>query len=500
MSKGNVPPRSHDANSADSLAAAQGQLPLPSDPPPGSDDWETIAIMGMPPLSAGATGEPSSNAETTEIAGVPDNSSNLQGRIDDLQECNEVLLSRVNQLEEALERSQQALQQEVERSQRLTEEEKVAAAQTRSVAQLLSELDEANAALKRQTLLSDTLSAQLKAAEERSQRLEQECNILRKRKTERARQLQAAEDTCADLRSRLQRQQQYTLQFKSALEKCLDTTAFQHTSRSIEHGVIQGGESVAETSASSSPTIGMPRSESIRPWSANPVQMATDPQLHSLLRTPAEKAPMPSPSTPPSPSELPETAISEPILADEAPEAVSPPLPNSSAEQQLWQDVERVIENTMTATTPLESELDSTDHSPAGSAEAPPTEATEPLSSTAEFTEPIPWGAPVSEFSPAASIPHEEASEEASEEPGNHDSASSASASQTWATASGPPSAGTSDYPVATPSVPALEAMQTSQNSPSPLVHPQRPSQRKRKSLSAVELPNFPPLPKVPTE
>ncbi|NER85384.1 MAG: hypothetical protein F6K42_39010, partial [Leptolyngbya sp. SIO1D8] len=50
--------------------------------------------------------------------------------------------------------------------------------------------------------------------------------------------------------------------------------------------------------------------------------------------------------------------------------------------------------------------------------------------------------------------------------------------------------------PPITTEIPALDAARTSQASPSPIVHPLRPTQRKRKSLSAVELPSFPPLPK----
>jgi len=498
MSKGNVPPRSHDANSADSLAAAQGQLPLPSDGQAGNDDWETVAIMGMPPLSAMAPGEPSSNPEVTN---APDETVDLQGRIGDLEQCNEALLSRVQQLEEALERSQQALQQEVERSQRLTEEEKVAAAQTRSVAQLLSELDEANAALKRQTLLADTLSAQLKTAEDRGQRLEQECNILRKRKTERAKQLQVAEDTCADLRSRLQRQQQYTLQFKSALEKCLDTTAFQQASHSIEHDVHQEeSESVADISGRSFPTIGMPRSESIRPWSANPAQAATDPQLHSLLKSPGTSTSEPSPTaTPPAVarSQTPEKLTAwanDQATTVEAPEAESPAAIDRAAEQQLWQDVERVMEKSVTGTVSAELAGNSPDPSSV-SPETTVSEPSEPTAVATEFTEPIPWGAPVKTPPPAVTTPEADNGDT----PAISEPISSEPAFETLRADSEPPTEPQIDRPEA-PAVPALEAMQAGQSSPSPLVHPLRPSQRKRKSLSAVELPNFPPLPKVSTE
>lgn len=514
MSEGNVPSRSHDA---DSLAAAQGQLPLQPDHPPLTDDWETVPLPGLSSLgSAEPVEQPSSSINSTPIT-VKE--VELQSRIGDLNQCNEVLLSRVNQLEEALERSQQALQQEVERSQRLTEGEKVVAAQTRSVAQLLSELDDANAALKRQTLLAETLTAQLKTAEDRAQRFEQECTILRKRKVERARELQAAEDLCTDLRSRLQRQQQYTLQFKSALEKCLDTATFQHASRSIEieSGSSYGGSTVSEPTVTPAHSVGMPRSESIRPWSVNPAQIPADPQLQSLMRQTVAVEPSPNVEIPAQPTLLtPESPVDESEAESSTPMAAATPPAvervaatnqEHEAEQQLWQDVERVIENTVTSNTAVPTKLE-TD---ATSATAPVTAAADSNESPpppTEFTEPIPWGTPVkvtpselpdpepvssngppstttadSETSPTSEPLHtgSQASELSRE---------TAQAGAVFAAATARPAT----------SMPALEAMQATQNSPSPLVHPLRPQQRKRKSLSAVELPSFPPLPKVPTE
>ncbi|MEM6716038.1 MAG: hypothetical protein AAF622_13285 [Cyanobacteria bacterium P01_C01_bin.147] len=513
MSEGKVPPRSHDA---DSLASAQDQLPLQPAHPSVTDDWEAVPLPGMPPLSSPVLTEQPSKPSIKDWAIDQDLASHkeaeLHSRISDLNQCNEVLLSRVNQLEESLERSQQALQQEVERSQRLTEEEKVTAAQTRSVAQLLSELDDANAALKRQTLLAETLAAQLKTAEERAQRLEQECTILRKRKAERAQQLQAAEDTCVDLRSRLQRQQQYTLQFKSALEKCLDTAAFQHTSHSIESDLEPSEALASEVGAAPANTIGMPRSGSIRPWSANLTQVPPDPQLQSLMPPPVVIEPSTTPASaaqlsfpePASTADAPEAKPVAPIFAiEDTPASESQATANSEAEQKLWQDAERVIENTLTETPSTSPEPKDRVIAPA----APITAATavhEPDSPTAEFTEPIPWGAPVN---PPVSEPQAPDAEVPKPQISIVDDAEkpliSERLDQAPQKAVAPPAEALSAAAVvgaANPTIPALDAMQATQHSPSPLVHPLRPPQRKRKSLSAVELPSFPPLPKVPTD
>jgi hypothetical protein len=422
--------------------------------------------------------------------------ADLHSRIQDLNQCNEVLLSRVHQLEEALERSQQALQQEIERSQRMTEENKVAAAQSYSVAELLRDLEQANAALERQTVLAETLEAQLQTFQTRSQQLEQECTYLRQQNVEKTHQLTAAEDSCVDLRSRLQRQQRYTLQFKAALEKCLDTAAFHHTSRSIEEDTAPETVFTPALSPDTSPLV-MPRSERIQPWSASNAAVPADPQLLSLMR---------SPSPPPMPeaesvaaahpadqevAEPPSAAVTEPVTSTEPDVSDVPDITeaNREAEQQLWQDVERVINNTAATT-------DSAASTPVAAA---PTEA---AMEETPFTEPIPWGAPVSKVvsEPAA------------------DMAATADAETTLpiSDVEQPPIPSRSPLSTETPllnrppsvpdayrrsavavSIPALEAMNTPPSSPSPLVHPLKPSQRKRKSLAAVELPSFPPLPKV---
>jgi hypothetical protein len=245
----------------------------------------------------------------------------------------------------------------------------------------------------------------------------------------------------------------------------------------------------------------MPRSESIRPWSANPAQAATDPQLHSLLKSPGKSTSEPPPTAttpaatrPQTPEKLADWASDHPTVA-EAPEVEPPAAVDRAAEQQLWQDVERVMEKSVTGTASTESTENSPDLSSA-SPEMTVSEPSEPTAAAAEFTEPIPWGAPVNATPPAGSTSEEENGDDA---PTISEPISSAPAFETLTADSEPPTEPKIDRPEA-PAVPALEAMRAGQSSPSPLVHPLRPSQRKRKSLSAVELPNFPPLPKVPTE
>jgi predicted RNase H-like nuclease (RuvC/YqgF family) len=145
--------------------------------------------------------------------------------IQDLNQCNDALLLRVTELEDDLERSQVALQAEIERNQ--AQPGALPAVATpgpvqQQIAQLLSELDIANDGLRRTTIHNETLQAELEVNQQRVAQLERECTLLQQRFSEKNTALHQAEETCRDLKARLHRQQRYTLQFKAALERCLN--------------------------------------------------------------------------------------------------------------------------------------------------------------------------------------------------------------------------------------------------------------------------------------
>ena len=444
--------------------------------PQGNHEWEPVQLPGMLPIDEipQAPEAGSLIVPATPGAGKAD----LLALVQDLNRCNEVLLSRVNQLEEASETSQQTLQQEVERSQ-VIEADRVAAAKQQSVAQLLSELEQSNAALKRQTILSETLQAQLETYQERSKHLERECALAQKRAAEKAQKLQVMEEACSDLKSRLQRQQRYTLQFKVALEKCLDTSAGNQASPDVCTGAVPE-TSLAQEAVSPHPAA-MPRSERIQPWSATETVAQVDSQLLSLARS----------LTPP--TQLTPRVTESSAAADAKPSNTPELAPEGEAEQQLWQDVERVIENSAPADPKLQ--------------EAAASDAS--VTQEAQFTEPFPWGAPVKKeqedpaIAPSDDSPKQtlleksllERSLRGREVPTGQTTESFTPKEDVEPEKLTDVVQEYSQLP-ATAEIPALNAVKASQASPSPIVHPLRPTQRKRKSLSAVELPTFPPLPK----
>ncbi|MEM0981143.1 MAG: hypothetical protein AAGH78_12825 [Cyanobacteria bacterium P01_H01_bin.58] len=470
MSEANVP-SSPDFNysnyNMDDLAQVEGSgtQPASTDAQGNGGDWATVPLPGTLPLES----IPSAPASQSESA----REAELLALIRDLNRCNEVLLARITYLEEALETSQQALQQEVERSQQGVQDGPVAAAKQQSVAQLLSELEEANAGWKRQSILAETLQAQLETYQERSKHLERECALLRKQHTEKVQQAQTLESSCRDLRSRLQRQQRYTLQFKAALEKSLDVS----TARRVPAAETPRYEEETYATAAENQPLAMPRADRIQPWSSQDSTPQADSQLLSLVRSLKEPE-FPTGDTTSTPANA--------AMAEPQPQLTV----DQDAEQKLWQDVERVIENS-TPVTVAPSQAES------ASLHATPTE------SDAQFTEPMPWG-PVQKTSPVTEPVNESESPKADATVPQHPTLEATTLSQLAdiidVSHIVEKQSETAQSPLKLEMPPLINQKVTNevppQTSPSPVVHPHRSPQKKRKSLSAVELPSFPPLPK----
>jgi hypothetical protein len=456
MSEANVPPRNERSgysapdSSGDSAASGQTWTPVPL---PGS-----LPLDDMP--SAAAQGSP--------------RESELLTLIRDLNRCNEALMARVNQLEGALDKSQSALQAEVERSRQRRmpspQEEQATAAQQRSTAQLLQELETANDALKRQRILTETLQAQLDTSQERVGQLDRECTLLRQRQGEQGQALQKADALCRDLRSRLQRQQRYTLQFKAALEKCLDMNAQGSTAPVPSSVVLEAPYSSAPEPGSN--PLSMPRAERIQPWSAGESLGTTadlDPQLRALLHRPHS----PEGDADAFPRQG-EQGLAAPVTHE--------------ADTRLWQDLERVIDHADTAEAAI---------SPEAATDA--TTDTTVADGGAVFTEPSPWGPPQPRTVDAADGAPPSVTDSAATEVPAMTAADDGHVIPPWqrdvdpldATDSpGSPVGEVADLPV-------FNLTGSQGGSPSPLVHPLRPQKKKRTSLSAVELPSFPPLPRT---
>lgn len=281
--------------------------------------------------------------------------------IHDLNECNDALLTRVSQLEGELDETQRTRQTEAEQAQiaqyKLSERVSVEQASAQEVslnaqqqvAKLVAQLESTQQALQRQHLVTQTLQAELENNQERITQLEHECALTTQQHAAEAQARIQAETSNRDLRSRLQRQQRYTLQFKAALEKSLTVSARSAT----DFNTADCKTSSFNTRAAAQPTafteksaVSMPKAQQIMPWaSASTVPFeGIDPHLENLIRSASQRGSL-QPSTP-SASRLDATASG--AAGDSKTESNVAPTADPEAENQLWQDLERVMDITDT--------------------------------------------------------------------------------------------------------------------------------------------------------
>ncbi|NMF83536.1 hypothetical protein [Nodosilinea sp. P-1105] len=470
-------PQDQNLSEAQTVPETKARMSPEAGNTPPANDWEPVILPGQITLddqspdessevtSAGlspANSCPEAGSEETDSQGnqfLSDDTNELVQLIQDLNQCNDALLLRVSDLEEALERSQVALQAEIERNQSqaapaVPPAPSQAGPVAQQIAQLLSELDIANDGLRRTTIHNEALQAELEVNQQRVAQLERDCTLLQQRFNDKANALQQAETSCRDLKSRLHRQQHYTLQFKAALEKCLSMTG-------DREGGVAPSPSPEHDAAEAQP-VAMPKIQQIRPWSANQTVAADAPALTDLLRglkgaqpQAAETAQAPAPEPLPSPSHT------------------DPPAPEVS----FWSSPDPSAESAARPSTPqtdpwFEAPTSGSDAAPQTPAAAS-TEASSP-----EFTEPSPWGEPLATPAPEPVPP---VAEVAPTPP----FAASPSATPAPATP-----LETAPSPIPAMASAAHRPSPGASRSPSPLVYPLR-SQKKIKSIAAVELPSF---------
>jgi len=326
--------------------------PASSLPEPNTEDDDVWDVVGLP-----GTVNSTESTAVRAAAAKPMSTSREQELltlIHDLNNCNDVLLGKVSKLEAALSESQQSVRAEVERAQTAQEkmleqvlEQQSTAQQTaqtaqQQIAKLVGQLDTAEQTLQRQQLIQETLKAEINEAQERINQLERECALITQQHADEAQARIKAETTNRDLRSRLQRQQRYTLQFKAALEKSLTVTGSAAANPSVVSKPVSFNEDTLHSS------VTMPRAERIIPWNAigSAPFAGIDPHLENLIRGQAET------DEPAEPGYL-ESKRSESVRARNSLETESTqpepaaadqvPVVDIEAETKLWQDLERVM-------------------------------------------------------------------------------------------------------------------------------------------------------------
>lgn len=197
--------------------------------------------------------------------------------VDSLTEQNQTLRDRVAFLETALTQSQLTMQQESERWESrvkasedawLREQEAVIAKHLndltqsqQKVTELFQQLERSHQLQQRQQILIDTQNTELRVSQEQVAQLERECAITQQNCAEQVQMVAQSERTCRDLRSRLHRQQRYTLQFKAALEKSLEVPNL---------GLLEETPIVEPQpeAAKSAKRVAIPKASPVQPWSS----------------------------------------------------------------------------------------------------------------------------------------------------------------------------------------------------------------------------------------
>lgn len=105
------------------------------------------------------------------------------------------------------------------------------------IVELYKQLDNLHQEFKKKELSLQSVSEQLQKSEEQVARVERECSLLQDNYDQQKRQLLVAEKQNRELEVRLQRQMNYTLEFKVALEQCLKAPSLDNLNE-IEHNLL----------------------------------------------------------------------------------------------------------------------------------------------------------------------------------------------------------------------------------------------------------------------
>lgn len=465
--------------------------PVESNPPKSEDGWTTVNFPDAIDINTIPVAEPEPSQVGLRIQDLEQQNQRLRSRVSQLEfslgEAHATLRAETKQLETQLSTQQAEAEQRSLRETHLTQQQAAMIAKQRQaldasrqrlqaqeahivehlgtiataqaeVAQLNQALEQAHQAQQKQQIRIETLTAQLEVSQAQVAQLERDCALTKQKYDGQIQDLRQSESACRDLRSRLHRQQQYTLQFKAALEKCLDVTATQKIEESVDQAISED-ESRSESVGFVKPQPVQPWSTTLdaQPWELEPISTNIAVPADSIWATaPDDDSLFEEESIAAEPFEMPE-AIDTIEVAQPDAIVVHPPLSYTIARPEEAPTVRHNIDLFVPA---VNKAVES-------SAIAEPLTAIEPevmLIESISIVEPI------------------EAIQEIAANP--------------FSLAL--PPAVEPTIPSPSPFITLSESDRSSEpyvapleDSPAPVVYPQR-SQKKRESLAAVELPSFP--------
>ncbi|MBD2103424.1 hypothetical protein [Leptolyngbya sp. FACHB-261] len=182
---------------------------------PEANQWSSFELVPLEASSGAVAPElvqPAGEKSLVSIRPLNADAAELEAHTFELQQRNQELAA-------ALAEAQARLQQQQQHHEAMVGSERQLLQQ---VSQLNHDLEQNQQAFHRIKILNQSLSDQLRTAQERISELENQYAQAQQYLSEQTHSLHQYELTCQDLQSRLQRQQRHTLQFKAALERCLE--------------------------------------------------------------------------------------------------------------------------------------------------------------------------------------------------------------------------------------------------------------------------------------
>lgn len=177
-----------------------------------------------------------------------------------LHECNRDLINRVTELEAELDESRQ--NRLCQQTQLLQHTQELGATQDQ-VKRLFKKLEIANQVIRQQQVLVETLTQQWEVTQTRLAQMERDTALTQQRYNEQFHELVQFQNSNRELRSRLHRQQRQTLQFKVALERCLENKLLIETGKPTRENLSIREE---QSLSPSSPLL-TPKAPPVQPWS-----------------------------------------------------------------------------------------------------------------------------------------------------------------------------------------------------------------------------------------
>ncbi|MEH2263933.1 hypothetical protein [Nostoc sp.] len=422
---------------------------------------------------------------------------NLLALNEELRSANNNLYEQVEQLKDNLAESEKVLQWQKTRSSvtesMLNQHTQELAAAQEQIKSLFQQLETAVQTVQRQEIFTDSYKAQLQISQQRLAQLERECTLLHTNNSEQSEQLLQSETVCRELRTRLMRQQRQTLQFKAALEKCLDTSVPSYDSLEDTAKHPKDITSVQGRFSRKARSL-FPNAQPIQPWSAESESLTEsgdnswgEPSAPIPFQRNEPTPPPSSPwnwsvkqnqntSTPPEP--IPSPKIDD---SPDIPEAIS-----TSGSSNLDQQLDSLIQMFFTsqpesASPPPAAKTDENNN------DSPIWETLATILKDDEDIENSQEAHLKAEINPPVTISISRTTDSVTSPANNLLVSSTSSHTES-------PVEETEDYwsEVSQFSPELLGDNTNDANSPSPVVYPQRPP-KGRKSLASVELPNFRP-------